>query len=319
MTKILYYCGHEQFQPEELVKHSVLAEKYGFDGIIISEHFHPWVSDKGSAGFTFSTLGAIAASTTKIELITGVVTPLFRYHPAIIAQASATIDRLSNGRFSLGVGSGESINETPLGINFPPYKERSERMIEALEVMKRLLLGEKLSYDGKYYTLKNAKLYSPPISDIPILLAASGEKSISIANQYADGLITSVKNVEDIKNNIENSKKLNKIILSTMWTIYAKNKDEAWNALLPWRGLRVPSRDIATDPLELQKEADLMDRDEIISKYKIVSSPKEYIDAYSPLITTLHSDYIAIQTTGENQEDIIKMLGEEVLPYLRTL
>jgi G6PDH family F420-dependent oxidoreductase len=319
MTKILYYCGHEQFQPEELVKHAVLAEKYGFDGILISEHFHPWVADKGSAGFTFSTLGAIAVSTKTIELITGVVTPLFRYHPAIIAQASATIDRLSKGRFTLGVGNGESINETPLGINFPPYKERSERMIEALEIMKRLFSGEKLTYEGKYYKLKNAKLYSPPVSDISILLAASGEKSISIANQYADGLITSVKDINEIKYKIENTKKLNKIVLSTMWTIYAKNQIEAWDALLPWRGLRVPSRDIATDPEELQKEADLMNKDDIISKYKIVSSPQEYIDAYSPLITELHSDYIGIQTTGKNQENIIKMLGEEVLPYLRSL
>src|SRR6202012_5582008 len=116
-----------------LVKHAQFAEKVGFDGIFISEHFNPWVADKGAAGFAFSTLGAIAATTEKIKLMTGVITPLFRYHPAVVAQAAATIDRLSNGRFMLGVGNGESINEAALGYEFPKYKERADRMKEALE------------------------------------------------------------------------------------------------------------------------------------------------------------------------------------------
>src|SRR5579863_3464185 len=102
MAKIFYYLGHEQFQPEELVKHAQLAEEVGFDGLFVSEHFNPWVADVGTAGFAFSTLGAIAQATQKILLMTGVTTPLFRYHPAIVAQAAATIDRLSNGRFILG-------------------------------------------------------------------------------------------------------------------------------------------------------------------------------------------------------------------------
>src|SRR5580698_10927010 len=104
MTQIYYYLGHEQFQPEVLVHHAQLAEEAGFDGIFISEHFNPWVADKGAAGFALSTLGAIAQATKKIKLMTGVITPLYRYHPAVVAQAAATIDRLSDGRFMLGVG-----------------------------------------------------------------------------------------------------------------------------------------------------------------------------------------------------------------------
>jgi len=285
--------------------------------VLVSEHFHPWVADSGASGFGFSTLGAIAVATKKIELITGVVTPLFRYHPAIVAQASATIDRLSEGRFTLGIGSGESINETPLGVNFPAYKERSERMIEAINIIKKLLNGEKLTYDGNYYKTKNAKLYSPPVSNIPILMAASGEKSIAIASEYTDGLISSVKNIDDVIDSMSVFKKMGKITLATKWSIYAKDNNEAWRALQPWRGLRVPSRDSATDPEQLQNEADKMDRNDIISKYEIVSSPKDYIDIYLPMKEKLNPDYIGIQTTGENQMDIIKMLGEKVIPYLR--
>ena len=103
MTKFAYFCGHEQWQPEELVEHTVLAEKAGFDMAVISEHFHPWVDDQSAAGFAFSTIGAMAASTSSITFTTGVTTPLFRYHPGVVAQAAATLDRLSDGRFNLGV------------------------------------------------------------------------------------------------------------------------------------------------------------------------------------------------------------------------
>src|SRR5579883_2773271 len=106
MAKIFYFLGHEQFQPEVLVEHAKLAEEVGFDGVFVSEHFNPWVADVGSSGFAFSTLGAIAATTNYMQLMTGVVSPLYRYHPAVVAQAAATVDRLSNGRFMLGVGTG---------------------------------------------------------------------------------------------------------------------------------------------------------------------------------------------------------------------
>ena len=143
MTKVYYFLGHEQFQPEILVKHAIAAEKSGFDGVFVSEHFNPWVADKSAGGFAFSTLGAISAVTKNLKLATGVVTPLFRYHPAVVAQAAATLDRLSNGRFELGLGTGEALNEIALGHNFPDYKERSERIIEAIEIIKKLLNGEK--------------------------------------------------------------------------------------------------------------------------------------------------------------------------------
>ena len=327
MAEIFYFCGHEQFQPEDLVKHAVAAEKYGFDGVMVSEHFNPWVADYGHSGFALSTLGAIAMQTSKIKIITGVITPLFRYHPATIAQAAATIDRLSNGRFMLGLGTGEMINEVPLGFEFPNYIERSERIIESIEIIQKLLKGEKVTYEGKYYKTNSAKLYSLPKHEIPIFLAANGPKSTIIAQDLVDGIITSVKNIKDTKTNvlnkaIEQSEKTDtklKSIFATRWSVYAKNKDDAFKALLPWRGLRVPSRNIVFDPEILEKEAKNLSKEEILSNYSIISSTEEYIKLYKPLIKKLNADYIAIQTTSLNQIETIKMLGETVVTELKKI
>jgi coenzyme F420-dependent glucose-6-phosphate dehydrogenase len=229
MAQIYYYLGHEQFQPEILVRHAQLAEASGFDGIFISEHFNPWVTDKGAAGFALSTLGAIAQATKKIKLMTGVITPLFRYHPAVVAQAAATIDRLSDGRFQLGVGTGEPINEVPLGYEFPKYKERSDQMRESLQIMKKLLHGDKVTFEGHYFKTKNAKLYSPPLHPIQILLAAGGPKSAELAGEFADGLIVSVKDptkaIENVINPAKAKANNNKfLITASRWVVYAKTK-----------------------------------------------------------------------------------------------
>lgn len=327
MAKFYYYLGHEQFQPEELVTHAQLAEKVGFDGLFVSEHFNPWVADVGAAGFAFSTLGAIAQATKTVQLMTGVTTPLFRYHPGVVAQAAATIDRLSKGRFTLGVGTGESINEAPLGYIFPGYKERSERMKEALEIMHRLLLGEKITFTGKYYQTKDAKLYSPPLHEMKIFLAAGGPKSGMLAAEHADGLIVSVKNPQDTKETIitptiRKAKAIGKKtfpILASRWTIFAQNTEEAWQSLQAWRGLRAPSRDAATDPEQLQNEADELPREEILVRYTLVKNADEYIEQYQPLLTTVHADIVAIQTTGLDQQAIISLLGKEVLPAIKKL
>lgn len=322
MSQLFYYLGHEQFQPEVLVKHAQLAEEAGFDGIFISEHFNPWVADKGASGFALSTLGAIAQATKKIKLMTGVITPLFRYHPAVVAQASATIDRLSGERFMLGVGNGEAINEEPLGYSFPKYAERAERMKEAIEIMRRLLAGEKITYEGKYYKTKNAKLYSPPEHFVPILLAAGGPKSAELAGECADGLITSVKDPKNTLDTIihpakEKAKDKPFLITASRWTVFAKNEDEAWNSMLAWRGLRAPGKLTATDPEQLQYEADNLPRSEVLSHYTMVSSSEEYIQAYQPLVKEIKADIVTIQTTGSDQEEIIELLGKEVLPKLR--
>ncbi|MEX0865462.1 MAG: TIGR03557 family F420-dependent LLM class oxidoreductase [Acidimicrobiia bacterium] len=326
MTKFAYFCGHEQFQPEELVEHAVLAEQAGFDMVVVSEHFHPWVDDVSASGFAFSTIGAMAVSTTDLEIATGVTTPLFRYHPGVVAQAAATLDRLSEGRFMLGVGTGENINEGPLGYPFPAYAERNARMREALEIMRRLLDGEKLSYDGTYYRTDRAKLYSPPLGPVPILLAAGGPKSAALAGELAQGVVTSVKDpavteeevVVPLRDAARAAGQPDPIVLATRWAIYAADEDEAWRALSPWRGLRAPGRLDAVDPQTLREMADELPRQEILGRYSIVSSAEEIVETYRPLVDQLGADVVTFQMTCPDQPALIELIGSKVLPALRS-
>lgn len=325
MTRLAYFCGHEQWQPEVLVRHARLAEEAGFDMVVVSEHFHPWVDDAGASGFAFATIGAMAAITDRVEFATGVTTPLFRFHPAVVAQAAATLDRLSGGRFWLGVGTGENINEGPLGYEFPRYAERASRMGEALEIMRRLLDGEKLSYQGRYYTTDRAKLYSPPLRRVPILLAAGGPKSAALAGERADGVVTSVKDPADTLTQVTEPMREaaaaagnpSPTVLATRWSIHAANEEEAWQAIYPWRGLRAPGRLEAVDPAELRQRADQLPRQEVLGRYPRVATPDDILATYLPLVTELRADIVCLQMASLDQEALIDLLGAEVLPKLR--
>lgn len=325
MTRFGYFCGHEQWQPEELVRQAVLAERAGFDLVVVSEHFHPWVDDESASGFAFATIGAMAAATESIGFATGVTTPLFRYHPAVVAQAAATLDRLSDGRFILGVGTGENINEGPLGYEFPKYAERNARMSESLEIMRRLLDGEKLTFEGQYYQTDRAKLYSPPLGDVPILMAAGGPKSATLAGQKAQGVIASVKDpaetiervVQPLTKAARDSGRADPIVLATRWSVFASDEEEAWRALFPWRGLRAPGRLEAVDPETLRKRADELPRQEILGRYSMVDSVEQVIDTYRPLVDEVGADIVTFQMAGLDQSALIEMLGSEVVPALR--
>lgn len=324
MAEFYWFLGHEQFHPETLVRHAALAEQAGFDGVMVSEHFHPWVADVSAAGFAFATLAAIAQTTARLRLMTAVTAPLFRFHPAVVAQAAATIDRLSSGQFALGVGSSEQLNEGALGFDFPPYKERAARLQEAVEIMRRLLDGEKLNYFGQFYSTRQAKLYSPPLHPVPIYVAAAGTRSAQLAGKWAQGVITSVKNIKEALEMVitpaeQQAAGKSFTTVVTRWTLYAQDEEEAWRAIQPWRGLRAPSRATAVDPEILQQEADSLPPQKILSQYPILGSAKEYIEAYAPLVADLGANIVGIQTTGIDQEALIAMIGHDVLPALRTL
>ncbi|MFQ5966600.1 MAG: TIGR03557 family F420-dependent LLM class oxidoreductase [Acidimicrobiia bacterium] len=324
--KFAWLCSHESYQPEVLVSQAVGAERAGFDLVLGSDHFHPWVDDESAAGFVWSWLGSVAARTERVELATSVTCPLFHYHPGVVAQAAATIDRLSGGRFILGTGTGENINEGPLGFTFPGYNERLERMREALAIIRRLLAGEKLDYQGQYYTTDRAKLYSPPVREVPVWMAAGGPMSAAFAGAHAGGLITSVKDPEDTTGRIlppfyAASEETGNpgTVMATRWTVLAADDDEAWKALGSMRGLRAPGRLQAVDPMVLRQRADVLGRDEVLSKYAIVHDVKELVEAYAPLVTEIGGDYVAVQIASTDPGRTIELVGKEVLPELRRL
>ncbi len=323
--KFAWLCSHEASQPEELVEQAVAAEEAGFDVVLGSDHFHPWVDDPSAAGFVWSWLGAVTARTERVQLGTAVTCPLFHYHPALVAQMAATTDRLSGGRLLLGVGTGEAINERPLGFAFPGYAERQARMREALEIIHRLFAGEKVSFDGTYYTTETARLYSPPVGRLPVMMAAGGPKSAGFAGRYAGGLITSVKQPQDTLANVIGpyrraaaERGAPQLILATRWTVLAEDDNAAWRCLLPMRGLRAPGRLETADPADLRARADKMERSEVLSSYTCVPDAAGLIDAYRPLVTDVGADIVSIQVMSDNPMATIEMIGKEVLPPLRS-
>ena len=308
-----------------MLEHAQLARKAGFDMVTISEHFHPWVDDHSASNFTWSTLGALARELKNMDLGTGVTTPLWRIHPGVIAQACATIDRFTKSTFHLGVGTGENINEGPLGYEFPKYEERANRMKEALTIIRRLLSGEKLTFEGEYYSTNSAKLYTPPFKEVPIWLAAGGPKSATLAAEYADGLMISVKNPEDAyekvidpsKQKSEELGKTNLRVHTYRWTMFADNDEDAWESLKSWRGLRAPNRLQELDPMVLRETADSLGREEIMSKFSRAGNIEELIDIYKPLVDDFESEIVTIQISSIDQPKTIELLGKELLPKLK--
>jgi G6PDH family F420-dependent oxidoreductase len=187
-VRIGYKLATEGFGPKEIIRQAVLAEQAGFDFVEMSDHYHPWVEAQGHSGFTWSLLAAIAMKTERIGLATGVTCPSMRYHPAIIAQAAATMAIISDGRFTLGVGAGERLNEHVTGEGFPGRRVRQERFREALEIIRLLWQGGYRSYEGKYLRLEDARVFDLPPEPPPIAVAASGPAAAMIAAELGDGL-----------------------------------------------------------------------------------------------------------------------------------
>jgi len=189
MVQLGWKAGPEQYGPVELLEYAVAADKAGFDLLDVSDHFHPW-SEAGQCPFTWTWLGAAAVRTSKIQVGTGVTCPIVRYHPAIIAQATATVSCFAPGRTYLGVGTGEALNEYPVTREWPEYNERLERLEEAIQLIRALWSGQEVSFSGIYYETQKAKLYTPPATPIPIYISALAPHRAMFAGKYGDGLFS---------------------------------------------------------------------------------------------------------------------------------
>ena len=185
-----YKASAEQFGPTELLRFSRLAEQSGFDSVFISDHFQPWKHHGGHAPFSLAWLGALGALTSRITIGTSVMTPTFRYHPAVVAQAFATLGVMFPDRIVLGVGTGESLNEVPsTGMAWPDFKERFARLREAITLMRRLWTEERVTFEGQYYRTQDATIYDRPATPVPIYIAAAGALIAKYAGRMGDGLI----------------------------------------------------------------------------------------------------------------------------------
>ena len=194
MVKLGYKLMSEEHGPNALVHNAARAEEVGMDFAAISDHYFPWVEEQGHSPHCWPVLGSIANATEKLELMTAVTAPVLRYHPAMIAQAAATVGLLSNDRFTLGLGSGERLNEHVVGLGWPGMTERRERLGEAIDIIQGLLTGKMRNYRGKHFNLDNAKLYDRPEKKVPVALAAGGPKAAGIAATKTDGFISTEAN-----------------------------------------------------------------------------------------------------------------------------
>jgi len=189
MAEIGYALSSEEHGPRDLVEYARRGEAAGFRSVFISDHYHPWLESQGESPFVWSVIGAIAA-TTELRIVTGVTCPTIRIHPAILAQAAATSSLLAGGRFAMGVGSGEALNEHILGDRWPPADVRLEMLEEAVEVMRTLWEGKEVTYRGRYYTVENARVYSCPPEPPPVLVSGFGAKSTALAARIGEGFIS---------------------------------------------------------------------------------------------------------------------------------
>ena len=199
MTEFGYWLSSEEHAPLDLVRNAARAEELGFSFAMISDHFHPWIDAQGHSPFVWSVLGGIAEATERIEVATGVTCPLIRIHPAIVAQAAATVGAMLPGRFTLGVGTGENLNEHVLGDRWPAPDERIEMLEEAIEVIRLLWSSdEETTHRGKHYTVDHARLYTRPEQPIPIAVAASKPRAADLAGRVGDALVTTEPNEETV-------------------------------------------------------------------------------------------------------------------------
>jgi coenzyme F420-dependent glucose-6-phosphate dehydrogenase len=194
--QIGYSLSSEEHSARDLVRHAIAAERAGFTFALISDHYHPWIDRQGQSPFVWSVIGAIAEATDQLKLGTGVTCPTTRIHPAVIAQAAATSALLLEGRFFLGVGTGENLNEHILGDRWPSHEERAEQLEEAVVVMRRLWEGRQVSHRGRHFTVDRARLYSVPEAPPPVAVAASGPSAAELAGRIGDALISTTPDPE---------------------------------------------------------------------------------------------------------------------------
>lgn len=194
MTRFGYTLMTEQSGPKDLVRYAVEAEERGFDFEVSSDHYFPWLASQGHAPYAWSMLGAVAHATSRVELMTYVTCPILRYHPAVVAQKAATLSLLSDGRFTLGVGSGENLNEHVVGEGWPSVAVRQDMLAEAMHIIRELQSGELLTWEGQYFRVDSARLWDVPDGGFPIAVACGGEKAVERFAPLADHLVATEPN-----------------------------------------------------------------------------------------------------------------------------
>ncbi len=328
MVKFGWKAGPEQYPPVELLNYAIEAEQAGFETIDVSDHFHPW-SEAGQAVFSWTWLGAVAAKTSRIEMGTGVTCPILRYHPAIIAQAAATLSHLAPNRVYLGLGTGEALNEYAVTGEWPGYEERQEMLTEAIELIRELWTGKDVSFKGNYYQTEKARLYTPPASPIPIYISALVPQSAKFAGKYGDGLFSVGGKQPDIYkqiiSNFEESakavgkdpKKMPRLIELNVG--YTQNIEEAIQEQLKyWASTYIPALfdQKIYAPAMAQENGEVIGADTVKKTGCFSANINDHVK-YVQQHIDLGFDTIFFHSAGPEQSAFLKAYGQDVLPKLQ--
>jgi G6PDH family F420-dependent oxidoreductase len=316
MTEFGYFLSGEELGPNEIVKYARQAEQAGFGRVWVSDHYHPWQSSEGESPFVWAVLGAIAA-TTQLQMTTAVTCPTFRIHPAIIAQATATVAAMAEGRFTFGVGSGEALNEHILGQEWPPVSVRLARLEEALEIIRQLWTGDVVTHEGDYYTVHNAKLWSLPQTAPPIFVSGFGPEATELAARIGDGWITASPDADNLKLYRDSGGKGR--TQGGVKICYAETEKEAAQTAHKLWGHEGGGGQLSQDvPMwqGFEAVAELTSPDDMIKSIACGPDAARAAETLAPYIEA-GFDEVYIAQMGPDQEAGIRFLTEEVLPLVR--
>jgi coenzyme F420-dependent glucose-6-phosphate dehydrogenase len=315
MVEIGYALSSEEHKPQKLIDNARQAEDVGFTFALISDHFHPWVDKQGESPFVWSILGGIAQATRKLRVGTGVTCPLIRIHPAIIAQAAATIASMMPGRFFLGVGTGENLNEHITGEKWPPHDIRAEMLEEAVEIIRLLWQGDSRSYYGQYYAVENAQIYTLPDELPPIFLAAAGKKAAELAGTLGDGLITTAPEKE-VAQAFKDTSSENRPMYGQISVCVAADEKQARKTALEWwptAGIGGELSQELPTPAHFEQAAKTVREEDIAESVICGNDPKKHLEAIQKYID-LGFDYVYVHQIGPDQEGFFNFYQQQILP-----
>lgn len=315
MTRIGYTLSSEEHSPNTLVENARQAEAAGFAFASISDHFHPWIDRQGQSPFVWGVLGGIAQATDRLELMTGVTCPTIRIHPAIIAQAAATVAAMMPGRFSLGVGTGENLNEHILGDRWPAYDVRAEMLEEAVDVIRLLWEGGSQSFYGLYYTVENARIYSLPEQLPPLLVAGSGPSSAELAGRLGDGFVSTAPKAE-LVSAFEEAGGSGKPRYGQVHVCYHKSEAQARkiaHEIWPNAAIRGDLGQELPTPTHFEQAAQMVTEADVAEVVVCGPDVQRHLDAIQEYIDA-GFDHVYIHQIGPDQSAFIDFYQQHILP-----
>jgi coenzyme F420-dependent glucose-6-phosphate dehydrogenase len=323
MTRYFLGASQEEFPPEDLLRQAVEAESARFDGVSSSDHLQPWW-EGGESGHTWPWLGAAGQATSTVPLGTGVTSTGARYHPVLIAQAWMTMERLFPGRMFLGIGSGEALNEVPVGDEWPSVEDQIARMEEALSIIRRLWNGETITQEGRFYTLRDARLHTLAPRRPPIWVSAFGEHAARVAGRWGDGVWTlpdpqtTPAVIEAFRD--ERGDDTGEVVFQALFS-WAEDEDAAFESVRKWKGAQPLEhyRDDWHEPRKMYEHGEERISDDELRKSVIAGSDvEEHVERIREL-QELGPTVIVLQNNSPDPHKAIEVYGEKVLPALRSV